>query len=182
MALFWRGKEEMQDLELFQYKLNPIHSMWLFIFYEEEWECSGIGNEGTPQEEGKPGRGLCSASWPWSKFPYCTSWRGADLHPLRVPSQQISVPFSRCISTMFWWRHTSFAIAAGVKLSNGFSRLWDRLLAHGTTHFSISSNPVLHFSDSEKKPLKHKLLEHIECRTVLLVLLLIHYSKQCHLK
>lgn len=45
-------------------------------------------------------------------------------------------------------------MAGGVKLSNGFSRFWDVLLEHGTTHFSISSNPVFHFSDSENKALK----------------------------
>lgn len=78
--------------------------------------------------------------------------------------------------TLLFCHHT------GVKLSNCFSRLRDSLLVHGTTHFSISSNPVFHFSDSEKKPLKQKLPEYIECRTILLVLSLIHYSKQCHLK
>jgi len=33
-------------------------------FYEEEQEPFGIGNESTTQEEGKPGRGLCSVLWP----------------------------------------------------------------------------------------------------------------------
>lgn len=75
------------------------------------------------------------------------------------PSQTFPVVSSALLQVYFHKiqrRHIFLYMAAALslKLSSVFSRIWDRLLEHGTTHFSISSNPVFHFSDSENKALK----------------------------
>lgn len=70
------------------------------------------------------------------------------------PSRMFPADFSALLWMYFPNDPVEACLFPGVELSNGFSRLWDRLLVHGTTHFSISSNPVFHFSESEKKVLK----------------------------
>lgn len=73
------------------------------------------------------------------------------------PLQTFSVVFSALLQVDFHkiqGRDVSLYMAAGLRLSTGFSRIWDGLLEHGTTHFSISSNSVFHFSDSENEAFK----------------------------
>lgn len=155
----------MQDLELFPYEINPVLSVWLVYVF---WRSTRVlwNSKSMPQEEGKPDRGFCSVSVPGFKSPtflilsalfrdeqtlipartFPAGYSALEEEERGVPHPQ---PFSRCISTVIQWSHISFLSAASVMLSASFSRLWDRFLVHGTTHFSISSNPVLHFSDSE---------------------------------
>lgn len=170
----------MQDLELFLYESNPMLSVWLVYVL---WRRMRVlwNSKSMPQEEGKPDKGFCSVSVLGFKFPTCQTLSALfrdqqTLISSRTFPEGLSAleegergvphpqPFSRCISTLIQWGNISFLSASSVMLQQAVGQILTECF---TTHFSISSNPVLHFSDSEKKPFKQKLPEYIECRTVL---------------